>query len=121
MTTKEIKIASVEIASVENADKRLTEIPNLSFAISAKADYYNGLVTGFKDGYKQGDVEGFKQGYLVAIRKACKWLEENFGLKHQTFIGLQGEEIKFLRRAHLTLASTKELLADFKKDMEEQL
>ena len=34
----------MQIASVENADKRLTEIPNLNFAISAKADYYNGLM-----------------------------------------------------------------------------
>lgn len=45
----------MQIASVENADKRLTEIPNLNFAISAKADYYNGLIQGFKDGAKWAD------------------------------------------------------------------
>ena len=56
----------MQIASVENADKRLTEIPNLNFAISAKADYYNGLIQGFKDGAKWADK--------TMLEKACKWL-----------------------------------------------
>jgi hypothetical protein len=50
--TREEKI---QIVSVENADKRLTEIANLNFAISAKADYYNGLTQGFKDGANWAD------------------------------------------------------------------
>ena len=45
----------IQIVSVENADKRLTEIANLNFAISAKADYYNGLTQGFKDGANWAD------------------------------------------------------------------
>lgn len=38
----------IQTASVENADRRLTE-PH-DFAVNAIADYENGLTTGFKDG-----------------------------------------------------------------------
>lgn len=99
---------AIQIASVENADKRLTEISNLSFAITAKAGYYNGLVTGFKDGYKQGDVEGFKQGYLVAIRRACKWIKKNV---HKDLVIYNDKSWKRVN----------EFINDFEKDIQEQL
>lgn len=40
----------INTAAIDNADKRLKEIPNLDFGIAAIADYDNGLTTGFKDG-----------------------------------------------------------------------
>lgn len=40
----------IDNAAVDNADKRLKEIPDLDFAIAAIADYDNGLTQGFKDG-----------------------------------------------------------------------
>lgn len=58
----------IRIASVDNADKRLKEIPNLGFAIDALADYDNGLTRGFNDGAKWADK--------TMIDKACKWLED---------------------------------------------
>lgn len=85
----------MQIASVENADKRLTEIPNLNFAISAKADYYNGLIQGFKDGAKWADK--------TMLEKACEWLEENY---YNVYQGTW-QEIK------------KQFINDFKKAMEE--
>lgn len=85
----------MQIASVENADKRLTEIPNLNFAISAKADYYNGLIQGFKDGAKWADK--------TMLEKACKWLEENY---YNVYQGTW-QEIK------------EQFINDFKKAMEE--
>ena len=85
----------MQIASVENADKRLTEIPNLNFAISAKADYYNGLIQGFKDGAKWADK--------TMLEKACEWLEENY---YNVYQGTW-QEIK------------EQFINDFKKAMEE--
>lgn len=60
-------IEEVKIAAVENAERRLAEIPKLEYAISAKADYDNGLTTGF--------VDGAEWGYNKAIAEACGWLE----------------------------------------------
>lgn len=60
----------IQIVSVENADKRLTEIANLNFAISAKADYYNGLIQGFKDGAKLADK--------TLIEKVCEWISQSY-------------------------------------------
>lgn len=85
----------MQIASVENADKRLTEIPNLNFAISAKADYYNGLIQGFKDGAKWADK--------TMLEKACEWVKENY---YNVYQGTW-QEIK------------EQFINDFKKAMEE--
>ena len=57
---------SIQEMAVENADKRLKEIDKLDFAISAWADYDNGLTQGFKDGAK------------AMLEKACDWWSEWF-------------------------------------------
>lgn len=43
-------ISKIKTLAVINADKRCAKIDKLDFAISAEADYFNGLVQGFKDG-----------------------------------------------------------------------
>ena len=65
----------IRIASVDNADKRFKEIPDLGFAIDALADYDNGLTKGFNDGAKWAD-ENPKDG-MVSLDKVCEWLEEH--------------------------------------------
>lgn len=55
---------SIQEMAVENADKRLKEIDKLDFAISAWADYDNGLTQGFKDGAE------------AMLEKACQWLRQ---------------------------------------------
>jgi hypothetical protein len=62
-------IEEVKVAAVENADRRLAEITKLDYAISAKADYDNGLTTGF--------VDGAEWGYNKAIAEVCEWLTAN--------------------------------------------
>ena len=56
---------SIQEMAVENAEKRLKEIDKLDFAISAWADYDNGLTQGFKDGAE------------AMLEKACDWLVMN--------------------------------------------
>lgn len=56
---------SIQEMAVENAEKRLKEIDKLDFAVSAWADYDNGLTQGFKDGAE------------TMLEKACDWLVEN--------------------------------------------
>ena len=93
----------MQIASVENADKRLTEIPNLNFAISAKADYYNGLIQGFKDGAKWADK--------TMVEKACEWLKENIDIYAKVVINPESHY------PEITTCDTFE--KNFKKAMEE--
>ncbi len=62
-------IEEVKVAAVLNANRRLAEIPKLDYAISAKADYDNGLTTGF--------VDGSEWGYNKAIANVCGWLKAN--------------------------------------------
>ena len=93
----------MQIASVENADKRLTENPNLNFAISAKADYYNGLIQGFKDGAKWADK--------TMIEKACEWLKENIDIYAKVVINPKSHY------PEITTCDTFE--KNFKKAMEE--
>mgnify|MGYP003425149927 FL=1 len=57
---------SIQEMAVENAEKRLKEIDKLDFAISAWADYDNGLTQGFKDGAES------------MLEKACEWLYNNW-------------------------------------------
>jgi hypothetical protein len=61
---------SIQEMAVENAEKRLKEIDKLDFAISAWADYDNGLTQGFKDGAKWAQV-------LITDR-AVQWLKDNW-------------------------------------------
>ena len=56
---------SIQEMAVENAEKRLKEIDKLDFAVSAWADYDNGLTQGFKDGAE------------AMLEKACDWLVMN--------------------------------------------
>lgn len=56
---------SIQEMAVENAEKRLKEIDKLDFAVSAWADYDNGLTQGFKDGAE------------AMLEKACEWLVGN--------------------------------------------
>lgn len=56
---------SIQEMAVENAEKRLKEIDKLDFAVSAWADYDNGLTQGFKDGAE------------TMLEKACDWLVMN--------------------------------------------
>lgn len=56
---------SIQEMAVENAEKRLMEIDTLDFAVSAWADYDNGLTQGFKDGAE------------AMLEKACDWLVMN--------------------------------------------
>lgn len=58
---------SIQEMAVENAEKRLKEIDKLDFAVSAWADYDNGLTQGFKDGAE------------AMLEKACEWLKSNLG------------------------------------------
>jgi hypothetical protein len=55
---------SIQEMAVENAEKRLKQIDKLDFAISAWADYDNGLTQGFKDGAE------------AMLEKACQWLHQ---------------------------------------------
>ena len=56
---------SIQEMAVENAEKRLKEIDKLDFAVSAWADYDNGLTRGFKDGAE------------AMLEKVYKWLDRN--------------------------------------------
>lgn len=66
----------IRISSVDNADRRIKEIPNLYFAINAIADYDNGLTQGFTDGVNWAD-ENPKDG-LVSIDKVCEWISDAY-------------------------------------------
>lgn len=78
-------IEEVKIAAVENADRRLAEIPKLDYAISAKADYGNGLTTGF--------VDGAEWGYNKAIAEVCEWLKANAQFCVSEFTGTLDEDM----------------------------
>ncbi len=77
-------IEEVKIAAVENAGRRLAEIPKLDYAISAKADYDNGLTTGF--------VDGAEWGYNKAIAEVCEWLKANAHFCVSEFTGTLDED-----------------------------
>ena len=47
----------VKVLAIHNAERRMEEIDKLDFVVNAKADYYNGLVQGFKDGAKWALLE----------------------------------------------------------------
>lgn len=47
----------VKVLATKNAELRMREIGELDFEVSAKADYYNGLVQGFIDGAKWAFLE----------------------------------------------------------------
>lgn len=85
---------SIQEMAVENAEKRLKEIDKLDFAVSAWADYDNGLTQGFKDGAE------------AMLEKACEWLELH--VNDDKYYSCIGEE---------TLIPY--LIDDFKKAMEE--
>lgn len=78
-------VEEVKIAAVENADRRLAEIPKLDYAISAKADYDNGLTTGF--------VDGAEWGYNKAIADVCGWLKVNAQFCVSEFTGTLDEDM----------------------------
>lgn len=78
-------IEEVKVAAVENADRRLAEIPKLDYAISAKADYDNGLTTGF--------VDGAEWGYNKAIAEVCGWLKANAHFCVSEFTGTLDEDL----------------------------
>lgn len=61
---------SIQEMAVENAEKRLKEIDKLDFAISAWADYDNGLTQGFKDGAEWAQE--------IITDKAVNWLKDNW-------------------------------------------
>lgn len=46
-----------KVLAIHNAERRMKEIGELDFEVSAKADYYNGLVQGFIDGAKWALLE----------------------------------------------------------------
>ena len=81
---------SIQEMAIDNADKRLKEIDKLDFAISAWADYDNGLMQGFKDGAK------------AMLEKACEWLQVDMDLYVQA-----------------SALDKKQLLKDFRTMMEE--
>lgn len=56
---------SIQEMAVENAEKRLKEIDKLDFAVSAWADYDNGLTQGFKDGAE------------AMLEKVCEWINKH--------------------------------------------
>lgn len=63
----------IAIEAVNNADKRLKEIPSLDYAIAAIADYDNGLTTGFNDG------ASFAIDEMIRRTKSWfVWYRENF-------------------------------------------
>lgn len=78
-------IEEVKIAAVENAERRLAEISKLEYAISAKADYDNGLTTGF--------VDGAEWGYNKAIAEVCGWLKANAHFCVSEFTGTLNEDL----------------------------
>lgn len=78
-------IEEVKIAAVENAERRLAEIPKLDYAISAKADYDNGLTTGF--------VDGAEWGYNKAIAEVGEWLKANAHFCVSEFTGALDEDM----------------------------
>ena len=70
---------SIQEMAVENAEKRLMEIDTLDFAVSAWADYDNGLTQGFKDGAE------------AMLEKACEWLISAFDHLHNEY----GRKLEF--------------------------
>ena len=91
---------SIQEMAVENAEKRLKEIDKLDFAISAWADYDNGLTQGFKDGAK------------TMLEKACEWLRkilmnEEDEVHNEPYVISKIHDFK------------DELISDFRKAMEE--
>lgn len=75
---------SIQEMAVENAEKRLKEIDKLDFAISAWADYDNGLTQGFKDGAE------------AILEKTCEWLLRNAS-DYDCFVS--GDLIKDFKKA----------------------
>lgn len=86
---------SIQEMAVENAEKRLKEINKLDFAVSAWADYDNGLTQGFKDGAE------------TMLGKACEWLISAFDNLHNEY----GRKLEF--------GNQDVFIEAFKKAMEE--
>lgn len=87
---------SIQEMAVENAEKRLKEIDKLDFAISAWADYDNGLTQGFKDGAE------------AMLEKACQWLNQY--ASDYAFSILEDAD---------DCSVSEDLIEDFKRAMEE--
>ena len=104
-------ISKIKTLAVINADKRCAKIDKLDFAISAEADYFNGLVQGFEDGARWAFLERMTvEQYLYLmnngiLNKACEWLRTNAHFFVSEFSGDMNE---------------KELVEEFRKAMEEE-
>jgi len=103
-------ISKIKTLAVINADKRCAKIDKLDFAISAEADYFNGLVQGFEDGARWAFLERMTvEQYLYLmnngiLNKACEWLRTNAHFFVSEFSGDMNEE---------------KLVEEFRKAMEE--
>ena len=102
-------VTKAKVLAIHNAERRMEEIDKLDFAISAEADYFNGLVQGFEDGARWALLERMTvEQYLYLmnngiLNKACEWLRTNAHFFVSEFSGDMNE---------------KELVEEFRKAME---